>query len=76
MDRDGPGNLEEADQFEAVESLGAGLVVLDLGKACVDSGASRNQPVDVCEPEVPADPVHPRHDRGVHQVAVAELVDV
>ncbi|WP_170970268.1 hypothetical protein [Nocardioides jishulii] len=73
---EGLGDLEEADELEPVESLRAGLVVLDLGKSCVDGWVGCDQTVDACEPEDAADAVHHRDDGGVHQTGFAELVDV
>jgi hypothetical protein len=36
VDADGLGDLEASDQLEPVQALGAGLVAVDLGEACVD----------------------------------------
>lgn len=76
MNREGLGDLEETDELDPVKSLGTGLVVLDLRKACVDGRVGCDQAVDVCEPEEAADAVHHRDNRGVHQAGFAELVDV
>ena len=64
------------DQLQAVEALGAGLVAVDLGQACVDRGISRDGAVDVGEPKEPADTVHHRDHREVPQPGLAELSDV
>lgn len=72
----GLGDLEEPDQLEPVETLGAGLVPLDLWKPCVDGRVGGDEPVDVGEPEVAADGVHRGDDRGVHQPRLAEVADV
>ncbi len=64
------------DQLEPVQSVGAGLVAMDLRHPRVDSRVGADEAVDVGEPEVPAHGVHHRVDRGVHQSAVAELADV
>jgi hypothetical protein len=44
VDADGLGGLEESDQFEPIKALGAGLVAMDLRKACVDGWVSRMSP--------------------------------
>ena len=54
----------------------AKLVAMDLRQPCIDGRVGRDDAVDVGEPEVPADGVHHRDDRGVHQPLVAELADV
>ena len=51
VDADGLGDLEEADQLEPVQSLGPGLVAVDLGEPGVDSRVGGDEPVDVGEPE-------------------------
>jgi len=76
VDADGLGDLEEPDQLETVEALGAGLVAVDLGESGVDGWVGDDQTVDVREPEEPADRVHHRVDRGGHQAALAEVADV
>ena len=76
VDGDGLGDLEESDQLEPVQALGAGLVAVDLGKPCVDRGVGGDGAVDVGVAEEPADPVHHRDHRGVHQPGLAELADV
>ena len=67
VDGDGLGDLQEPDQLEPVQALGAGLVAVHLGQPGVDGRVGGDQPVDVGEPEEPADAVHHRDDRGVHQ---------
>ena len=69
VDGDGLGDLQEPDQLEPVQPLGAGLVALHLRQPRVDRRVGGDQPVDVREPEEPAHPVHHRHHRGVHQPA-------
>jgi hypothetical protein len=76
MDADGPGDLEKPDQLEPVQALGAGLVTVHLRQPSVDGGIGRDQTVDVGEPEEPADTVHHRVDRGVHQTGIAQLANV
>jgi hypothetical protein len=76
VDGQGLGDLEEPDQLEPVQSLGAGLVAVDLRQPRVDSRVGADEAVDVGEAEVPADGVHHRVDRGVHQAVVAEPADV
>ena len=76
VDGDGLGDLEEPDQLGPVQALGAGLVAMHLRQPCVDRWVGADEAVDVGEPEVPAHRVHHRHDRGVHQSAIAELEDV
>ena len=76
VDGDGLGDLEEPDQLEPVQALGAGLVGVDLGQPCVDGGVGGDQPVDVGEPEEPPDGVHRGVDRGGHQPGLAEVADV
>jgi len=53
---DGLGDLEEPDQLEPVQSLGAGLVAVDLRQSCVDSRVGRVEG----EADVAADGVHHR----------------
>ena len=55
VDGDGLGDLEEPDQLEPVQALGAGLVAVDLRQPGVDGRVGWDQSVDVGEPEVPAD---------------------
>jgi hypothetical protein len=70
------GDLEESDQLEPIQPLGAGLIAVDLGQACVNRGIGGDGPVDVGVPEEPADAVHHRDHRGVPQTGLAELPDV
>jgi hypothetical protein len=60
---DGPRDLKEADQLESVQALGAGLVAVRLRQPGVDRWVGRDGPVDVSEPEEPADRVHHRVHR-------------
>jgi hypothetical protein len=53
VDADGLGDVEESDQLEPVQALGAGLVAVDLGEACVDGWVGDDEAVDVGEPENP-----------------------
>ncbi len=76
MDGDRLGDLQEPDQLEPVQPLGAGLIGLDPGEAGVDGGADGDQSVDVGEPEETADAVHHRVDRGVPQPRLVEVPDV
>ena len=76
VDSQGLGDLQEPDQLEPVQALGAGLVAMNLRQPCVDSGVGADEAVDVGEAEVPADGVHNRVDRGVHQAAVTQTADV
>jgi hypothetical protein len=76
VDGEGLGDLEEPDQLEPVKYLGAGLVAVHLRQPRVDSRVGADEAVDVSEAEVPADGVHHRDDRGVHQATVTELADV
>ena len=76
VDGQGLGDLQEPDQLEPVQALGAGLVAVDLRQPRVDSRVGADEAVDVGEAEVPAHGVHHRVDRGVHQASVAEPADV
>ena len=69
-------DLEEADEFEAVQTLGAGFVAVHLRQACVDGRVGHNESVDVCIPEVAAHGVHRGDDRGRHQSGLSEVSDV
>ena len=55
-------DLQEADEFEPVQSLGSGLVTVDLREPRVDSWVGHDQAVDVREPEEASDRVHHRDD--------------
>jgi hypothetical protein len=55
-------DLEEPDEFEPVQSLGSGLVAVDLREPRVDGWIGNDEPVDVCEPEEASDRVHHRDD--------------
>ena len=76
VDGEGLGDLEEPDQLEPVQALGAGLVPVDLGQPGIDGGVGADEAVDVGEAEVPADGVHHRDHRGVPQRSIAELANV
>jgi len=76
VDADGLGDLEESDQLEPVQALGAGLVAVDRGEACVDGWVRDDQAVDVGEPEEATHGVHRGGDRGGHQPGLAEVSDV
>jgi hypothetical protein len=67
VDADGLGDLEESDQLEPVQALGAGLVAVDFGEACVDGWVGDDEAVDVGEPEEATHGVHRGVDRGGHQ---------
>ena len=69
VDGEGLGDLEEPDQLEPVQALGARLVAVDLGEPGVDGRVGADEAVDVGEAEVAADGVHHRGHRGVHQPA-------
>ena len=53
VDADGLGDLEESDQLEPVQALGAGLVAVDLGEACVDGWVRDDEAVDVANRKKP-----------------------
>ena len=76
VDGDGLRDLQEAGQLESVQTLGSGLVAVHLREARVHGGVGGDVPDDVGEPEEPADAVHHRDHRGVHQPAAAEVADV
>ena len=76
VNRDRLGYLEEPDQLEPVQALGAGLVAVDLRQPAVDGRVRGDDPVDVGEAEESMYAVHHRHDCGVHQAAFAETTDV
>ena len=76
VDGDGLGDLEEPDQLESVQALGARLVRVDLGQACVDGGIAGDQAVDVGEPEESPHRLHRGLDRGRHQPGLAEVTDI
>ena len=65
--------LGEPDQLETVQTLGAGLVAVDLGEPGVDRRVGDDQTVDVRKPEEPADGVHHGVDREGHEAALAEV---
>ncbi len=70
------GDLEEPDQLEPVQALGAGLVAVNLWQPRLDSRVGADEAVDVAEAEVSAHGVHHRVDRGDHQAVLAEPADV
>jgi hypothetical protein len=76
VDGDGLGNLEEPDELEPVQALGAGLVGVDLGQAGVDRGVAGDHAVDVGEPEEPPHGMHGRVHRGSHEPGRAQVTDV
>ena len=55
VDGRGLGDLEEPDQLEPVQALGAGLVAVDLRQPRVNRRVGADEAVDVGEAEVPAD---------------------
>ena len=59
---DGLGDLEEPDQLQPVQALGAGLIGVDLGQACVHGRVVGDQAVDVGEPEEAPNAVQHRVD--------------
>ena len=59
-----------------VESLGAGLVGVDLGQSGADGRVGGDQAVDVRVPEEPPDAVQHGVDRGVPQPTVVQVADV
>ncbi len=73
--RDGLGDLGEPDQLEPVRPLGARLVMVPFRQPGVDRRVRGDGAVDVSEPEEPADAVHHRVDRGVHQPGLPESAD-
>ena len=76
VDGDRLGDLEEADQLQPVQALGAGLVTMDFRQPGVHGRVGRDGAVDVREPEVPPDGVHDRVHGGVHQAGLCELADI
>jgi hypothetical protein len=76
VDAEGLGDLEEPDQLEPVQALGAGLVAEDLRQPRIDGRVARDQAVDVGEAEVAADGVPRGKHRGVHQPALGQMPDV
>jgi len=58
VDTEGLGHLEESDQLEPVQALGAGLVAMDLRQSCVHGGVGGDESVDVSKPEHSTDCVH------------------
>jgi len=76
VDGDGLGHLEESDQLEPIQALGAGLIRMDLRQPGVDGGVAGDQAIDVGEPEEPADRVHGGVDRRCHQSRLPEVPDV
>lgn len=72
----GLGDLQESDELEPVESLGAGLVGVDLGQSGVDGRVGGDQAVDVRESEESPDGVQHGVDREVPQSSVVKVADV
>jgi hypothetical protein len=73
---EGLGDLQEPDELEPVQALGAGLIGMDLRKPGVDDGVGGDQAVDVGEPEESTHAVHHRVHRRDPQPALAEVADV
>jgi len=72
------GDLEEPDQLQPVQSLGARLVAMDLRQPCVDRRVGRDQAVDV-DPSAQKLPVHAEPDphlarAGQAMATVADLL--
>jgi hypothetical protein len=59
---EGLSDLEEPDEFEPVQSLGSGLVAVDLREPRIDGWVGNDEPVDMREPEEASDRVHHRDD--------------
>lgn len=76
VNSEGLSDLEEPDELAPVQSLGSGLVAVDLREPRVDGWVRTDEAVDVREPEEASDRVHHGDDRRVHQSRVAELADV
>ena len=53
VDADGLSDLEEPDQLQAVQALGAGLVAIDLRRPRVDGWVGGDQAVDVANRKKP-----------------------
>jgi hypothetical protein len=67
---DGLGDLEEPDEPEPVQPLGAGLIAADPGQPHVAGGVGGDEPVDEGKPEEPPQAVPHRADRRVPQPAL------
>ena len=76
VDRDGLRDLEEPNQLEPVQALGAGLIAMNPGQPGLEGLIGADKAVNVRESEVAADGVHARDHRGVHEAALAKLADV
>jgi hypothetical protein len=76
VNRNGLGDLEEADQLEPVQALSPCLVLVDLRQSGVDDRVGRDQAVDVGESEESPNAVHHRVDRGRHHAGLAEVANV
>ena len=63
MDGERLGDLEEPDELEPVQSLGAGFVAVHLRQACIYGGVGHDESVNVGVAEVAADGVHRGDDR-------------
>lgn len=59
---EGLSDLKEPDELKSVQSLGSGLVAVDLREPRVDGRVRHDEPVDVREPEEASDPMHHRDD--------------
>lgn len=76
MNREGLGDLKEPDQLQPVQTLGSGLIAVDLRQPGIHGRIGNNQPVDVREPEVPPHRMHRRAHRRRHQTALPEMADI
>jgi hypothetical protein len=73
---EGLGDLQEPDELEPVQALGAGLIGMDLWEPGVHGGVGGDQAVDVGEPEKSTHAVHHRVYRRDPQPAPTEVADV
>ena len=76
VDADPLGDLKEPDQLEPVQTLSAGLVLVDFRQPGVDGGVGGDQAIDVGVTEEPAHAMHHRVDRRRPPPQAAEVVDV
>jgi len=72
---EGLGDLEEPDQLEPVQALGAGLIAMNPGQPGLEGLIGADKAVNVRESEVAADGVHARDHPGAHQAAFAKLAE-
>jgi hypothetical protein len=75
VDGDGLGDLQEPDQHQPGQPMGAGLGPLHPRYARVHGRIGGNSPSMFVNRKNPH-PVHHRQDRGVHQSALAATADV